>query len=95
VIDFTGQTKEWAVKRVDGRELFIAPDGTQYVRTRSADGADAKIELTKHIVSTVYLRRDSETAILDKKIQRERRQERLAEKRAEARRASRRPKVTP
>lgn len=87
-IEVRRDSKRWTVKRAAGREVYVSPEGREYVRTDEARAA-VRVEFSgKWTLGPLFLRPESSERLVEVQERKARRAERREEKRLARKRGS-------
>lgn len=87
-VEVRRDSKRWSVKRAAGREVYVSPEGREYVRTDEAR-AVVRVEFSgKYALAPLYLRPESSERLVEAQGRKLRRAERREEKRLARKRGS-------
>lgn len=81
-------SKAWTVKRAARREVFVSPEGAEYVRTDEARATVQVVFAGKWALSPLYLRPESSEQLVAAADRKQRRADRREEKRLARKRGS-------
>lgn len=88
-IEVRRDSKRWTVKRAAGREVYVSPEGAEYVRT-DEPRATVRVEFVgKMRPAALFLRPESSARLVEVAERKVRRAERREEKRLARKRGSR------